>query len=99
MNKIQTAAALLRERAKNSTDAAAFAVKVSKDANRITLTADIKRRGTGYGTLDTFYHSEDLMNICKTLGLFYWISARIETDKNGIQVPAFQVDIYSYDRK
>ena len=98
MNKIQTAASLLREVSKNTTDAAAFAVKVSKEGNRITLTADKKRRGPGCGTLDTFYHEKDVVQICGALDLSFWFSARLDRDVNGIEVPAFAVEIYHYGK-
>lgn len=90
MNKIKIAAELLKERATNTTDGAAFIVKAEKD--RIVLTPDADRRdGIDLGT---FYHMDAVVAICTPLQLPYWISAKTYVDGNGNTKATFEVHIY-----
>ena len=90
MNKISIAAELLNERASRTTDATAFAIKVEKDQEgndkRIIITEDEERRGVPDGT---FYHMEDVVDICRPLKLSYWITTRVEDG-----TATFEVNIY-----
>ena len=93
MNKIQIAATLLREVAKNTTDAAAFKVVVNKEKTNITLSADEKRvSGLFSGT--TFYHTGKVVDICRALGLSFYISTMAEQDANGFPRGRYEVHIY-----
>lgn len=91
MNKIQIAATLLREVAKNTTDAAAFRVVVGK--NDITLSADEKRNDSFFcGT--AFYHSREVVDICRSLGLSFYFSAKAALDEFGSPCGKYEVRIY-----
>lgn len=93
MNKIQTAATLLREIAKNTTDATAFRVEVDKESERqtISLRPDMKRRGVSeyINNGDTFYHQAEVVAVCGALNLHTFISAVLVEGK-----PEFRACIY-----
>ncbi len=93
MNKIQIAATLLREVAKNTTDAAAFKVVVDKEKTNITLSAD-EKRATGFFSGTTFYHAREVVDICRALGLSFYISAKAALDENGFPCGKYEVRIY-----
>ena len=93
MNKIQIAATLLREVAKNATDASAFRVVVDKEKADITLYPDEKRADcycSGY----TFFHAREVVDICRGLGLSFYISAKAALDENGFPCGKYEVRIY-----
>lgn len=93
MNAIYTAAELLKERAKRTTDETAFTVELDQDSERIYLHADTDRRSSGYNNKATFYHAEAVTAICEALRLSFYISCSIEYAKNGRPEPCFEVVI------
>ena len=94
MNKIQTAAQLLRQVAKDTTDATAFAVKVNKteDMEEILLSPDMKRRQDKSLFGDTFFHIDSVVSICQALGLHYYFTGRPIDAYHA----TFEVRIYEY---
>ena len=96
MRKIMTAAALLREITKNTTDSAAFRVEVYKDerCDEIYLTPDYKRRGEDWWSGTTFYHSREVVMIAEALGLHYFISAVYDNENRRAE---FRVRLYCYN--
>lgn len=94
MNKIQTAAKLLRQVAKEATDATAFTVKVNKtsEMEEIVLSPDKKRRQDTYIFGDTFFHTDRVVSICQALGLHYYFTGRPVDAYHA----TFEVRIYEY---
>ena len=93
MNKIQIAATLLREVAKNATDASAFKVVVSKDKTAITLYPDEKRADcycSGY----TFFHAREVVDICRGLGLSFYIATFPIIEEGKRPYASYSVRIY-----
>ena len=93
MNKIQIAATLLREVAKNTTDAAAFKVVVGKEKNEITLYPDEKRADcycSGY----TFFHAREVVDICRGLGLSFYIATFPIIEEGKRPYASYSVRIY-----
>ena len=95
-NAIETAATLLRERAKRTTDATAFSVKASKDKDEILLTPDMKRRTWDWHlNASSFHHMEEVTAICTALHLSFYFSGAMLESPSGKSVPSFEVRIYS----
>ena len=100
MNKIQTAAKILREIARNTTDAAAFRVESSEEEEEkgkvLYLRPDYKRRESlTYMTGATFFHTCDLVCVCQALKLHFFITSRIVyRSEDPLPSSEFMVRIY-----
>ena len=93
MKKIQIAASLLREIAKNTTDASAFKVVVEKEKTRVYLYPDEKRADcycSGY----TFFHAREVVDICRGLGLSFYISTFPIIEEGKRPYASYSVSIY-----
>lgn len=86
---LKIAAQLLKEIAKNSTDATAFKVQDDIEPNRIYLVPDEERRSSRGSSYSVFYHTERVVDICRALGLNFWIEAQCDGDR-----ATFEVNIY-----
>lgn len=86
---LKIAAQLLKEIAKNATDATAFKVQDDIEPNRIYLFPDEERRSSRGSSYPVFYHSEQVVDICRALGLNFWIEAQRDGDR-----ATFEVDIF-----
>lgn len=99
MNKIQTAATLLRKIAKNTTDAAAFRVEAGQEGEKgkvLYLRPDYNRReGLTYTPGATFFHTCDLVCVCQALKLNFFITSRIVyRSEDPLPSSEFMVRIY-----
>lgn len=93
MKKIQIAASLLRDIAKNTTDASAFRVVVDKEKTRVYLYPDEKRADcycSGY----TFFHAREVVDICRGLGLSFYISTMPIIEEGKRPYASYSVSIY-----
>ncbi len=93
MNKVQIAASILREIAKNTTDASAFKVVVDKEKTRVYLYPDEKRADcycSGY----TFFHAREVVDLCRGLGLSFYISTFPIIEEGKRPYASYSVSIY-----
>lgn len=93
MNKIQIAASRLRDIAKETTDASAFKVVVDKEKTRVYLYPDEKRADcycSGY----TFFHAREVVDICRGLGLSFYISTFPVIEEGKRPYASYSVSIY-----
>ena len=86
---LKIAAKLLKEIAKNATDDTAFKVQDEIVVNRIYIVPDEERRSFRSKNFSVFYHAEDVVDICRALGLSFWIEAQTDGDR-----VSFEVNIY-----
>ena len=87
---LKIAARRLKEIAENTTDGTAFKVEDDIVANRIYLVPDDARRTRDPHIDKVFYHMEKVVDICRALGLSFWIEAQIDENNE----PTFEVNIY-----
>lgn len=87
---LKIAARLLKEIAENTTDDTAFKVEDDIVANRIYLVPDDARRAGNSPIDKIFFHTEAVVDICRALGLSFWIEAQIDENDE----PTFEVNIY-----
>ena len=93
MNKIQIAATRLREVTKKANDAAAFKVVVDKERNEITLCPD-ENRANFYCSGYTFFHAREVVDICRGLGLSFYIATFPIIEEGERPYASYSVRIY-----
>lgn len=87
---LKIAAKRLKEISANTTDSTAFKVRDDIVPHRIYLVPDEERRLSGaYPETSVFYHAAEVVDICRALGLSFWIEGRVENGKT-----SFEVNIY-----
>lgn len=89
---LKIAATLLKEIAENAVDDIAFKVEAEDNIvdNCIHLIPDDARRTMDNDTGKAFFHMEKVVDICRALGLHFWIRAQIDEENK----PTFEVNIY-----